>query len=57
MRQIKRPTSSFLKVRCPQCKNEQHVFSKASTKVACLVCDTPLAAPAASPAKILGTEA
>lgn len=35
----------FLKVRCKKCKNEQIIFSKASTRVKCLVCGTELAEP------------
>lgn len=32
------PKSTFLKVKCAQCKNEQIVFNKAVTGVKCLVC-------------------
>jgi len=28
----------FLKVKCEKCKNEQVIFSRASSKVDCLVC-------------------
>lgn len=31
--------SKFLKVKCPKCNNEQDVFSGATTKVDCLVCN------------------
>ncbi|NCN38749.1 MAG: 30S ribosomal protein S27e [Candidatus Aenigmarchaeota archaeon CG_4_10_14_0_8_um_filter_37_24] len=34
----KQPTSKFLEVVCPKCKNEQTIFNKASRPVACLVC-------------------
>ncbi len=34
--------SGFLKVRC-ECKNEQVIFSKASTPIVCLVCGAKLA--------------
>ena len=37
------PNSKFMKVRCPKCKNEQIVFEKATTSVACLVCGNVLA--------------
>ncbi len=36
------PRSTFLKVKCPQCKNEQIVFNKASTDARCLVCGKQL---------------
>ncbi|MFC1741171.1 30S ribosomal protein S27e [Nanoarchaeota archaeon] len=40
---LKEPTSKFIKIRCPKCKNEQIMFGKTSTDVKCLVCDKPLA--------------
>jgi len=45
--------SKFIKVRC-ECKNEQNIFEKASTKVNCLVCNKPLAEPKGGKAKING---
>ena len=39
----KEPTSKFIKVRCPKCRNEQIMFGKASTDVKCLVCGRTLA--------------
>jgi small subunit ribosomal protein S27e len=36
---------SFIKVRCSDCSNEQVIFSRAATKVNCLVCGTNLATP------------
>lgn len=48
------PTSRFLKVICPDCGNEQIIFSKASTKVVCLVCGSTLATPTGGKAKIEG---
>ena len=35
----------FLKVRCTECKNEQVIFSKASTPVKCLLCGNALSLP------------
>jgi SSU ribosomal protein S27E len=35
--------SSFVKVKCPDCENEQVIFEKASTIVDCIVCGTVLA--------------
>ncbi|MCS7121870.1 MAG: 30S ribosomal protein S27e [Archaeoglobaceae archaeon] len=37
--------SKFLKVRCPDCENEQVIFSHPSTIVKCLVCGRTLATP------------
>ncbi|MFO8016127.1 MAG: 30S ribosomal protein S27e [Candidatus Woesearchaeota archaeon] len=45
MKQTKEPTSKFIKVRCPKCKNEQIVFGKASSEMKCLVCGKMLAKP------------
>ncbi len=45
------PESKFLKLRCPKCKNEQIIFEKASTTVACLVCGNVLAEPNGGKAK------
>ena len=53
------PKSTFLKVKCAQCKNEQIVFNKAATAVSCLVCGKPLVKPKGGKseidAKIIGT--
>lgn len=40
---IKEPTSKFIKIRCPKCKNEQVVFGKAAMAVKCLVCGRVIA--------------
>ena len=37
--------STFLRVKCPDCENEQIVFERASTIVACSVCGRILAEP------------
>ena len=34
---------NFYQVRCPDCENEQAIFGKAATTVACAVCGTTLA--------------
>lgn len=44
--------SRFIKVRCSKCKNEQIIFSKASSQVSCLVCDKELAKPTGGKAQI-----
>ena len=37
--------SKFLKVKCPDCDNEQLVFEKATSVVECTVCGRVLAEP------------
>jgi len=44
--------STFLKVKCPDCENEQIVFEKASTVVECSVCGRLLAEPRGGKADI-----
>jgi small subunit ribosomal protein S27e len=36
---------NFYQVRCPDCENEQILFGRASTQVACAVCGTTLSRP------------
>ena len=43
---------NFYRVRCGDCENEQTVFGKASTPVACAVCGTTLATPTGGMAEI-----
>ena len=43
---------NFYSVRCGDCENEQIVFGKASTEVACAVCGTTLARPTGGNADI-----
>ncbi|WP_336037129.1 30S ribosomal protein S27e [Halobacterium yunchengense] len=47
-------TGSFFRVACPDCENEQVVFGKASTEVACAVCGTTLARPTGGDAAFSG---
>lgn len=42
---IPKPKSYFLRVRCPDCDNEQLVFSHPTNKVKCNICGTNLATP------------
>ncbi len=49
---IREPTSKFIKVRCPKCKNEQVSFGKASSKVKCLVCNKILVEPTGGKSRI-----
>lgn len=51
---VPQPRSKFLKIRCPDCGNEQVVFSYASIVVRCLVCGRILAQPRGGKAEILG---
>ncbi len=48
----KEPTSKFIKIRCPKCKNEQIIFGKASSKVKCLVCEKIISEPTGGKGKI-----
>jgi len=51
---IPKPSSSFLRVKCPKCGNEQLVFSNTVNKVTCNVCGETLAEPTGGKAKIKG---
>ena len=51
---IPQPRSRFLKVKCPDCGNEQIVFSHATIRVRCLACGKQLTEPRGGRAKILG---
>ncbi len=42
---MREPDSSFVKVRCQDCRNEQVIFNKAARTIHCLVCDEVLAHP------------
>ncbi len=52
MRIKQEPTSKFIKVRCPKCRNEQIMFGKASTEIKCLVCGRVLAETSGGKTKI-----
>ena len=51
---MKEPKSAFVKTRCGKCKNEQIIFNKATTNVACLVCGAELSQSTGGKAKIKG---
>ena len=51
---IPKPSSVFLRVKCPKCGNEQLVFSNAVNKINCNVCGETLAEPSGGRAKIKG---
>jgi small subunit ribosomal protein S27e len=52
VRQSRKNRSRFIKVKCPDCENEQIVFEKASTVVNCVVCSKVLAVPAGGKADL-----
>ena len=51
---VPQPRSIFLRVKCPDCGNEQVLFSHASSVVKCLVCGRVLAKPSGGKAVIEG---
>ena len=52
VREARQNRSSFIKVKCPDCENEQMVFSKASMTVKCIVCGRDLAVPTGGKANL-----
>jgi len=52
VREARQNRSSFIKVNCPDCENEQMVFSKASMTVKCIVCGRDLAVPTGGKANL-----
>ncbi|MDG6220552.1 MAG: 30S ribosomal protein S27e [Candidatus Thermoplasmatota archaeon] len=46
--------SKFVKIKCPDCDNEQIVFTRASSKVSCQVCGATIAEPSGGRAKLKG---
>ncbi len=51
---IPKPTSTFIRVACPKCANEQLLYSHAVNKVKCNVCGEILAEPTGGKARIKG---
>jgi small subunit ribosomal protein S27e len=51
---IPRPKSSFLRVKCQKCGNEQLVFGNTVNRVNCNVCGTELALPSGGKTIIKG---
>jgi small subunit ribosomal protein S27e len=49
---IPKPKSSFLRVRCRKCNNEQDMFGSPVNKVTCNVCGAVLAEPSGGKAKL-----
>ncbi|MCK4521185.1 MAG: 30S ribosomal protein S27e [Nanoarchaeota archaeon] len=52
MKTNEEPSSKFIKIRCPKCKNEQIMFGKASSIIKCLVCGKVLAEPTGGKSKV-----
>jgi small subunit ribosomal protein S27e len=52
VRQSRKNRSRFVKVKCPDCENEQVVFEKASSVVSCVVCSKVLATPSGGKAAL-----
>ncbi|MBT4541324.1 30S ribosomal protein S27e [Candidatus Woesearchaeota archaeon] len=52
MTELKEPSSRFVKIRCPKCKNEQITFGKSSAEVKCLVCNKVLVSPTGGKSRI-----
>ena len=51
---LPRPKSKFLRVKCPDCGNEQVVFSHVTSVVKCNICSAVLAEPTGGKTKIKG---
>lgn len=51
---IPQPGSTFLKVKCQKCGNEQVVFERSSTSIKCNVCEEILLEPQGGKGKIKG---
>ncbi|MCQ5376620.1 MAG: 30S ribosomal protein S27e [Candidatus Methanomethylicia archaeon] len=47
------PRSKFYRVQCPECGNEQTVFSNVASVVKCSICGKDLALPTGGKTKIL----
>ncbi len=54
METVPKPGGKFLKIKCPDCGNEQGIFDRASTQVNCLVCGATLAKPQGGKAALRG---
>ncbi|RLE80852.1 MAG: 30S ribosomal protein S27e [Thermoprotei archaeon] len=52
---IPQPKSKFVRVRCPECGNEQIIFDHAKISVQCIVCGAVLAEPTGGKARIKAT--
>ena len=53
-RVIPRIKTRFIRVKCPDCGNEQIIFEATTSKVKCNICSAMLAEPKGGKAKIIG---
>ena len=53
---IPKPKSSFIRVRCRKCNNEQLIFGSPVNKVTCNVCGETLAEPSGGKAKLVNAD-
>lgn len=53
---IPKPKSSFLRVRCRKCNNEQLIFGSPVNKITCNVCGEVLAEPSGGKAKLVNAD-
>jgi len=51
---IPKPKSYFLRIRCPDCENEQLIYSHPTNIVKCNICKTILATPTGGKGKFNG---
>jgi small subunit ribosomal protein S27e len=51
---IPKPRSTFIKVKCPECGNEQILFSHSTTLIRCKICNATLAHPTGGKVRIHG---
>jgi small subunit ribosomal protein S27e len=51
---IPKPKSTFIRIKCGKCGNEQVVFDRPSLAPRCSVCDEVLAEPTGGKAKLKG---
>jgi len=52
---IPKPRGNFIKVKCPECGNEQLIFDRANTVVNCNICGAVVAEPTGGKAEVKGT--
>ena len=53
-KELPRPKSRFLKVKCQDCGNEQALYNKGQNIITCLVCGASLSKPTGGKAEIKG---
>jgi small subunit ribosomal protein S27e len=51
---IPKPRTTFIQVKCPDCGNEQSIFSHVANVVHCNICGTTLAEPTGGKANVKG---